>query len=64
MIFYLATIMDKKELLELALKHNFGHCEVGVRMMALVDEIEQITIQRAFEQFKRGDCGGAHHAGR
>lgn len=51
MIFYLATIMDKKELLELALKHNFGHCEVGVRMMALVDEIEQLAIDAAYERF-------------
>lgn len=44
--------MERKELLELALKHSFGHCEVGCRMMGLVDEIEQITVQKAYEHIK------------
>ena len=44
--------MDRKELIALAHKHNFGTFEVGCRMMGLIDEIEQITIQKAFEHVK------------
>lgn len=58
-------IMTREELLPLALKHHFGHCEVGVRLMALVDEIEELTIRREFDRLKNlADCAGAHHAGR
>lgn len=44
--------MEHKELLALAKKHCFGGFEVGCRMMGLVDEIEQITIQKAYEHIK------------
>ena len=44
--------MERQELIELAHKHCFGTFEVGCRMMGLVDEIEQITIQKAFEHVK------------
>lgn len=44
--------MERKELLEIAHKHCFGTFEVGCRMMGLVDEIEQITVQKAFEHVK------------
>lgn len=44
--------MTRDELLQIAKKHCFGGFEVGCRMMGLVDEIEQITIQKAFEHVK------------
>ena len=40
-------IMKREELLPLALKHSFGHCEVGTRLMGLVAEIEQIAMDKA-----------------
>ena len=41
--------MKREELLPLALKHNFGHCEIGTRLMGLVDELEMILTARAYE---------------
>lgn len=44
--------MERKELIELAHKHNFGTFEVGCRMMGLVDEVEQLAIAKAYQHFK------------
>lgn len=55
--------MTRDELLPLALKCHFGHCEVGHRMLMLADLIEELTIKREFERLKRlAECAGAHHA--
>lgn len=44
-------IMKREELLPLALKHSFGHCEVGTRLIGLVAEIEQIAMDKAHHQY-------------
>lgn len=41
--------MKREELLPLALKHGFGHCEVGCRMLDLVAEIEALALDKAYQ---------------
>lgn len=37
--------MTRDELLAIALRHGFGHCEVGIRMLGLVHEIIESCAQ-------------------
>lgn len=37
--------MTRDELLPIALRHGFGHCEVGVRMIGLVHEIIELCAR-------------------
>lgn len=37
--------MTRDELLAIALRHGFGHCEVGIRMLGLVHEIIETCAQ-------------------
>lgn len=39
--------MKREELLPLAQKHGFGGFEVGIRLLGLIEDIEQIAIDKA-----------------
>lgn len=41
--------MKREELLPIALKHGFGHCEIGCRMLDLVAEIEAMALDKSYQ---------------
>lgn len=43
--------MKREELLPLAQKHGFGGFEVGIRLLGLIEDIEQIISDKAHHQY-------------